>query len=131
MPEKNQKIPKDKISCKICKYLGDSCISGHCEGCVNFSKFELDGAKLCKWCWNPAAPGDNICREHKKSHAEHSWPGVLYREKPRNTRLEDCVIKLAAALIQAKPTVLAEPDRYADLVTDFAKKLLAEIDGGD
>lgn len=35
-------IPKDKISCKICKYRGESPISGTCEGCNYFSKFEID-----------------------------------------------------------------------------------------
>lgn len=54
-------IPKDKISCKICKYHGESPISGTCEGCNYFSKFEIDYDKVCKWCYNPVAEGDNIC----------------------------------------------------------------------
>jgi RecJ-like exonuclease len=76
-------IPKNKISCKICKYRGESPISGTCEGCNHFSKFEIDYDKVCKWCYNPAAPDDNICAEHRKSHAAHSWPDCIEFDKER------------------------------------------------
>lgn len=70
-------IPKDKISCKICKYHGESPISGTCEGCNYFSKLEIDYDKFCKWCWNQVAEGDNICEFHREMHTKNSWPGCL------------------------------------------------------
>ena len=70
-------IPKNKISCKICKHRGESPISGACEGCNSFAKFEIDYENVCKWCYNPVVPGDNVCEEHQKSHTAHSWPGCI------------------------------------------------------
>lgn len=49
-------IPKDKISCKICKHRGESPISGACEGCNNFANFENDNTTRfnmrCRECKN-------------------------------------------------------------------------------
>ena len=78
-------IPKDKISCKICKYRGESPISGACEGCNYFSKFEIDYDKVCKWCYNPVAGGDNICKFHREMNAKHSWPGCIEFDKERRS----------------------------------------------
>jgi len=76
-------IPKENISCKICKYRGESPISGACEGCNYFSKFEIDYDKVCKWCYNPVAGGNNICEFHREMNAKHSWPGCIEFDKER------------------------------------------------
>lgn len=73
--EKNQ-IPKEFISCKICLHADNSIESCCCGECVDTDSFVPDFDKICKWCWNKVANGDNICAEHRKSHAENSWPGV-------------------------------------------------------
>lgn len=74
-------IPQDKISCKICKHLGESPIFGACEGCDNLAKFEIDYDKVCKWCYNQVAEGDNICKFHREMHTRHSWPGAETNRK--------------------------------------------------
>jgi len=82
-------IPKDKISCKICKHRGESPISGACEGCNNFAKFDIDFDKVCKWCWNTVAEGDNICAKHRESHTKNSWPGCMEYDRKRLSEWHD------------------------------------------
>lgn len=124
-------IPKDKISCKICKYRGESPISGAGEGCSNFAKFEIDYDNVCKWCYNPVAPGDNICAAHRKSHNEHSWPGCIESDAVKNEqrqRRERIATAIMAGLIDSD--VSMQGLRYAAQTALIgADILINEIDG--
>lgn len=85
-------IPKDKINCDVCIHrqkdedgiihgtdIGDSC----CHSCEDKSEFEIDFDAICKWCYSPVAPGDNICWLHREIHARNSWPGCIEYDKGR------------------------------------------------
>jgi hypothetical protein len=131
-------IPKDKISCKICKYRGESPISGTCEGCNYFSKFEIDYDKVCKWCYNPVAPDDNICAEHRKSHAAHSCPGCIVEDQKKQfaaheiaekkARRERIATALMAGLFANAGMASITDKACADMAVIGADSLIAALD---
>lgn len=131
-------IPKDKISCKICKYRGESPISGACEGCNYFSKFEIDYDKVCKWCYNPVADGDNICAEHRESHRKHSWPGCIVEDQKKQfaaheitekkARRERIATALMAGLFANAGMASITDKACADMAVIGADSLIAALD---
>ena len=134
-------IPKNKISCKICKHRGESPISGACEGCSSFSKFDIDFDKVCKWCYKPVAPGDNVCAEHRKSHAANSWRGQLgsvvedqkkqfaaHEIAEKKARRERIATALMAGLFANAGMVSITDNACADMAVIGADSLIAALD---
>lgn len=121
-------IPKNKISCKICKHRGESPISGACEGCSNFAKFEIDFDKVCKWCYNLVAPGDNICAEHRESHAKHSWPGCMTETVINDHEIAEKKARRERIATAIMAGIYANPAATANYLAEVAARAVCGAD---
>ena len=147
-----EKVPIDKRDCIICKHVATSADIEPCKSCNEDGpdNFEPDYNKICKFCYNPVAPGDNICEEHRKSHAAHSWPGCVVEDqkkqfaahevaekKARRERIavtilnsllnNDLANKVCEDAIRANDDITRK-DWFAKQAIDFADAMIAALD---
>ena len=135
-------VPMEQRKCAICIY-SNSFNQERCVFCDNVEKnhFELDDNKICKWCYNPVAPGDNICAEHRKSHEKHSWRGQLesavedqkkqlaaHEIAEKKARRERIASSLLAAIYSNRAYAGMEMKTAIHNVIDCANALIAALD---
>lgn len=124
-------VPFEFQNCDICKHKDENASIEPCKSCDisdDINKFEPDYDKICKWCYNPVAPGDNICAEHRESHTKHSWAGCMsgtvinaHEIAEKKARRE----RIATAIMAG---MYANPAATANYLTEVAAKAVCGAD---
>ena len=138
-----KEVPIENRTCDICRYKEVPITDAPCDHCSEdtFDEFELDYNKICKWCYKPVAPGDNVCAEHRKSHAANSWRGQLesvvedqkkqhaaHEIAEKKAQRERIATALMAGLFANAGMVSITDQACADMAVIGADSLIATLD---
>ena len=143
-----KEVPIENQCCAICKNRNLSEFAKPCYKCDG-KNFVADYDAICKWCYNPVAPGDNICEEHRKSHTAHSWPDCIAEDQKKQLAAHEIAEKkarrerIATACLTAllnnpiaseaceyaiRAGNIARKDWFAKQAIDFADALIDALD---